>query len=36
MNTVNMSAMQNPARRPDSHWASMPESGTTTWLWIMY
>ena len=29
-------SMHDPARRPDSHWASMPESGTTTWLWIMY
>ena len=31
-----MSTLRNPPRRPDSHWASMPESGTTVWLWIMY
>ncbi|MEO8185867.1 MAG: acyltransferase [Burkholderiaceae bacterium] len=23
-------------RRPSSHWASLPESGSTAWLWIMY
>ena len=23
-------------RRPDSHWASLPESGSTAWLWIVY
>ena len=23
-------------RRSDSHWASLPESGSTAWLWIMY
>jgi len=36
VNTVDMPAMRNPPRRPDSHWASLPESGTTAWLWIMY
>ncbi len=23
-------------RREDSHWASLPESGSTVWLWIVY
>src|SRR4030095_16257204 len=23
-------------QRPDTHWASLPESGSTAWLWIMY
>jgi len=36
VNTVDMSTMHDPPRRPDSHWASLPESGTTAWLWIMY
>ena len=32
MSSVNVST----DRRPDSHWASLPESGSTAWLWIMY
>ena len=32
VSSVNMST----DRRPDSHWASLPESGSTAWLWIMY
>ncbi len=31
MNSVHMST-----DRPNSHWASLPESGSTAWLWIMY
>ena len=32
MSSVNVST----DRRPDSHWASLPESGSTAWLWISY
>ena len=32
MSSVNVST----DRRPDSHWASLPESGSTAWLWIGY
>lgn len=32
-----MSSTHLPAeQRPDTHWASLPESGSTAWLWIMY
>ncbi len=32
MSSVNVST----DRRSDSHWASLPESGSTAWLWIRY